>query len=185
MDQCEVKGHDGKISRMEESSVQEAKRALRTAARKRREHGFDCKDAHSHQIIDLVRQRGYKTIAAFVEFDNEPDLSLLRRWCSENGVDVLLPEILDDSSLTWHCGSKSRSLSEAELIVIPALAAGRDGSRLGRGKGYYDRALAGTSGLRLATVHDEEVFDAVPIDSNDQKVSLLVSCSNLFEASAT
>ena len=181
MDQSEVKGHDGKISRMDESSVQESKRALRTLVRNRRREGFDCGDSHSKKLIELIQAKGFKTIAAFVEFDNEPDLSLLRSWCTESGIDVLLPTIADSESLTWSCGQTTRSLAEAELVVIPALAAGRDGSRLGRGRGYYDRALARVSGLRVVVVHDEEVRDSVPNHPHDEKVSMVVSCSEVID----
>ena len=65
--------------------------------------------------------------------------------------------------------------------MIPALAAGRDGSRLGRGKGYYDRALTSVLGLRVVVVHDEEVRDSVPNDPHDEKVSMVVSCSEVID----
>ena len=166
---------------MDESSVQESKRALRTLVRHRRIEGFKCGDAHSKKLIELIQSKGFKTIAAFVEFDNEPDLSLLRKWCVDSGVEVLLPAIADNENLTWSCGKHNRSLSEAELIVIPAMAAGRDGTRLGRGKGYYDRALTSVTGLRVVVVHDEELRTSVPCGPHDEKVSVVVSCSEVID----
>ena len=36
------------------------------------------------------------------------------------------------------------------LILVPGLAFGENGSRLGRGKGFYDRYLEDFSGLKIA-----------------------------------
>ena len=165
---------------MSEISVTEAKRALRALVRARRTETFSCGDAHSLALIELISQMGLRRVAAFVEFDNEPDLWLLRAWCGENGVSVLLPEIQPDFTLTWSNGAV---LAEAQLIVVPALAAGRDGSRLGRGKGYYDRALNGLTAPRIVAVHDEELFDSVPCEEHDLKMDAIVSCSGILRLS--
>ena len=71
-------------------------------------------------------------------------------------------------------------LDRAVLADRDALAAGRDGSRLGRGKGYYDRAVAGLDAPRLVVVHDEELYDSVPSEQFDQRVSAVVTCSEVL-----
>jgi 5-formyltetrahydrofolate cyclo-ligase len=67
----------------------------------------------------------------------------------------------------------------ADAVLVPALAVGRDGVRLGRGGGSYDRALArvapGTP--RAALLFDEELVDALPADPWDVPVTDVVSPS--------
>ena len=158
-------------------TTNERKTELRNAVRLARRSGFECGEAHSMRLIELIVRNGYKAVAAYEEFDNEPSLAGLREWCGLNGVEVLLPEMLSLSQLVWWVGDRSAELAEAQLVIMPALAAGRDGSRLGRGKGYYDRAVADLATPRVVVVHDSELFDSVPTNELDQRVSAVVTCS--------
>ncbi len=59
-------------------------------------------------------------------------------------------------------------MSQCDLILVPALAVDKVGNRLGKGKGYYDRALAAVSGIpKYAVVFDSEVLPAIPAESHD------------------
>lgn len=68
--------------------------------------------------------------------------------------------------------------SELDLILVPGLAFGAsDGSRLGRGGGYYDRFLA-TPGLRarrIGVACEWQVSDRVPCESHDIRVQELIT----------
>ena len=61
------------------------------------------------------------------------------------------------------------SIAEASVVLVPALAVDHHGNRLGRGAGFYDRALPlAAAGARLiAVVRDEELLDAVPAEPHD------------------
>lgn len=61
------------------------------------------------------------------------------------------------------------AITQAGLVLVPALAVDRRGVRLGRGGGYYDRSLAlCPPGTRLvAVVRDDEVVDELPHDPHD------------------
>jgi 5-formyltetrahydrofolate cyclo-ligase len=54
---------------------------------------------------------------------------------------------------------------------------GRDGTRLGRGGGYYDRALAHarSDALLVAVLFDEELRDDVPAGPHDRRVTAVVT----------
>jgi len=61
------------------------------------------------------------------------------------------------------------TLARADIVLVPALAVDRTGVRLGRGGGFYDRALAlSAPGTPLvAVVRDSEVLDSLPAESHD------------------
>lgn len=54
-----------------------------------------------------------------------------------------------------------------DFCLIPGLVFGCDGTRLGRGMGYFDRLLAEFSGFRLGVCFDGQLVPSVPYDSHD------------------
>jgi len=68
-------------------------------------------------------------------------------------------------------------IEEIDFIVTPALAYDRQGNRLGRGGGFYDRFLAqpGRRGVACGLAFAQQVVDEVPADSRDQRVDMLVT----------
>jgi 5-formyltetrahydrofolate cyclo-ligase len=69
------------------------------------------------------------------------------------------------------------ALTEAEMVVVPALAVDRRGARLGRGRGYYDRSLdARNPQARLvAMVRDDEFVDELPADPHDVPMTHVIT----------
>jgi len=63
----------------------------------------------------------------------------------------------------------AEALSEAQVVLVPALAVDRRGVRLGRGGGFYDRSLPlCRPGTRLvAVVRDSEVLDRLDSEPHD------------------
>jgi 5-formyltetrahydrofolate cyclo-ligase len=71
------------------------------------------------------------------------------------------------------------AVGTAEVVVVPAVAVARDGTRLGRGGGYYDRALrhARPGAVLVAAVFDDELVDALPTEPHDHRVTAVVTPS--------
>jgi len=69
------------------------------------------------------------------------------------------------------------ALGTADVVLVPALAVAADGTRLGRGGGYYDRALghARTGAVLVAVVFDDELLDEVPAGAHDRRVAAVVT----------
>lgn len=65
------------------------------------------------------------------------------------------------------------TVAEAGVVLVPALAVDRNGVRLGRGAGFYDRSLPlCRSATRLiAMVRDEEVVDKLPGEPHDVRMT--------------
>lgn len=83
-------------------------------------------------------------------------------------------------------GAAADTLEFADVVVLPGLAADRQGHRLGQGGGFYDRALAGVprtadgGPLRVLLLHDAEVLDQVPHDDRDAAVDVICTPAGLI-----
>lgn len=69
----------------------------------------------------------------------------------------------------------SSILSTCDIIVMPALAVDSRGYRLGKGAGYYDRALVHTHAVLLAAVYPWEYVKDLPYEHHDKPVDGIVT----------
>ena len=68
---------------------------------------------------------------------------------------------------------------DIDLVVVPALAYDRRGNRLGLGGGYYDRFLSAIRAVTAGLTFDCLLLEAVPVESWDIPVHLVVTESTL------
>jgi 5,10-methenyltetrahydrofolate synthetase len=65
---------------------------------------------------------------------------------------------------------------EIAVVLVPGLAFTRDGVRLGRGAGFYDRFLSRIPhALRLGVAFEEQLADGLPTDSWDLPLDALLT----------
>ncbi|MGN0034035.1 MAG: 5-formyltetrahydrofolate cyclo-ligase [Candidatus Limimorpha sp.] len=63
-----------------------------------------------------------------------------------------------------------------DLIVVPGVAFDRNGNRIGRGKGYYDRFLCKHLDVRrIGICFDFQLVDNVPTEPTDIKMDKVIS----------
>ena len=118
-----------------------------------------------------------RVVAVYLSFATEPGTGPLIQWLADQRVRALAPTLLPDADLGWMDVPDGPPLAldaitDAEVILVPALAVDLQGHRLGRGGGSYDRALTRVRPGQtvLAVVHDHEVLDAVPFEPHDRIV---------------
>lgn len=192
----------------------EAKRGVRVPILEaRRRRGPEARDAveqaiaaHLLALPSIVRAR---RVAAYRSMADEPGTGALLDGLTARGVVVLLPVTRDDGSLAWvehdpqaptrrsrlgvdepvgptvaaHDPARS-ALDDVDVVVLPALAADHAGRRLGRGAGYYDRALGSLVGARrpllVTVVHADELLPEVPHETHDVPVDVVVTENGVF-----
>lgn len=63
-----------------------------------------------------------------------------------------------------------------DLIVVPGVAFDRNGNRIGRGRGYYDRFLCKHLNVRrIGVCFDFQLVDEVPTEPNDIRMDKIIS----------
>lgn len=174
---------------MASTPAAEHKTALRPGllARRRelvagRDRDADDRSLAAH-VVALVADLGLGpggTVAAYESMRTEPPLAATIEALAAHGIRVLVPVTLPDNDLDWcdatdpaRMPAGPDAVSAAGLVLAPGLAADRSGTRLGRGGGSYDRALARKAATArvLVVLHPGEVSpDALPRDDHDLPV---------------
>lgn len=67
-------------------------------------------------------------------------------------------------------------IGEYDLIVVPGVAFDRNGNRIGRGRGYYDRFLCKHLNVRrIGVCFDFQLVDEVPTEPTDIRMDKIIS----------
>jgi 5-formyltetrahydrofolate cyclo-ligase len=137
----------------------------------------------------MAHAAGQRTVAAYVPLRTEPgSVELLTALAAR--AEVIVPVTLPDRDLDWARWPDGRgaplgaaAIGRAGLVIVPALAVAADGTRLGRGGGSYDRALArcAPGAVIAALLFDGETVPELPRDPWDVPVSAVVTPSGWFE----
>lgn len=72
-------------------------------------------------------------------------------------------------------------LSDLSGIFVPALAFHADGHRLGRGKGFYDRALADFTGPKVGVCYQFNILKSVPTESHDVGMDYIITDEKIIQ----
>jgi 5-formyltetrahydrofolate cyclo-ligase len=72
--------------------------------------------------------------------------------------------------------SKKIEIQNIDMVLVPAIAFDRKCNRLGRGKGFYDRALERFSGLKIGIAAKEQILNEdLPRDEHDVTMNMVVT----------
>lgn len=124
----------------------------------------------SMELLDLLLRRAKRVLLPVARTTGD-DTPLPMRWGEYRpGLLVAGRFGLLEPAEPWLPAS---ALGDADLILVPALAVDRQGVRLGRGRGFYDRALPGRDprAQLIAVVRDAELVDQLPAEPHDVRVT--------------
>lgn len=82
-----------------------------------------------------------------------------------------------------HCELLSELSSS--LCIVPGLAYTNNGHRIGFGRGYYDKFLAGYNGISCGVIFNDFIKDDLPTEDTDVKVNYIMTETGLIEISNT
>ncbi len=160
----------------------------------------------AEQVAPLVERVGASTVAAYLAVAAEPETGLLIDRLSAQGISVLLPLVRNGNDLDWAAFAPGETqagrlglmeptgpplgvsaIQSADVICCPGLGGAIEGHRLGRGGGFYDRALARAlpAALRCLLLYDDEVLADIPTEPHDQLVDVLVTPTRTITTSAS
>lgn len=159
-------------------------------------------------IIGAYVYKSCKNLLAYMALPDEVNLQKLICRALEDGKNVFIPKVIstaaaDEDRMIFYqymsekdCCKGSFGISEpssktpsfdynnisgTSLIIVPGRAFAADGSRLGRGKAFYDsflskaRKLLGSKVVFCGAGFGVQFLDALPLETHDIKMDLLVN----------
>lgn len=151
------------------------------------------------QFLSLPEVEGAKTILLYSGMGGEPDTAQLLPDLWARGKTLALPRILPNRGMEGRVVTRGQPLirhsygmlepgedcpllprESFDLILTPGLAFDKDCYRLGQGGGYYDRYLAGYTGLTIALCRREFLVERLKTEIHDRPVDLVLTEDSLL-----
>jgi 5-formyltetrahydrofolate cyclo-ligase len=148
------------------------------------------------RLLEQGIWRGASAILCYAPMPGELDISVLIESALAEGKTVALPRY-DPERQVYHAAAINVPIervptgafgirepdfecpnwpsNQLDLVLVPGLAFGPGGRRLGRGKGYYDRLLTGFDGLKCGVAFDEQIRTDIPMEPHDVLLDCMVT----------
>ena len=89
-------------------------------------------------------------------------------YLQRNAYGILEPVVVSETAISF------------DLIIIPCMAAGVKGERLGHGKGYYDRFLEYSKGKIVCLCFENNIRDDIEMTENDIWMPCIITENNNY-----
>lgn len=173
-----------------------SKRELRALVRQlKSEYSAEQLSLKSDSVLTAVlqhpRYQAAQTVLLYASLPDEVNTDQLVSHALRSGKTVLLPTVVgNDLELhllsaheSLHTGSFNIRESDGtlfsdweriDLVIVPGLAFDKQGHRLGRGRGFYDRLLCQLHAYKLGIAFDFQQFESIPVDPLDQTLDEVI-----------
>lgn len=156
-------------------------------------------EALSARVAEWQTYKNAKTVACFASDLEEIDTDPLLRRILDDGKVLVLPFIVGEGKDAMMVFAPVKDLEkdlaegafgirepapaartgespEPDLILAPGLAFDPRGGRLGKGKGFYDRYLAGRTAMKAGLCFDVQITEKnLPLDAHDQLMDAVLT----------
>lgn len=132
-------------------------------------------------------------IYVYHAFRNEVDTGNIIEYGFNNGIDVCLPKI-HDNTMDFYIITSYEQLSKGYMgiyepnekaikleshhgiVIVPGTAFDNECNRMGYGGGYYDRFLLKNPNLtKIGIAYNFQIFDKIPVESYDIPMDYVIT----------
>ena len=143
--------------------------------------------AHSIALLEQLEKHPHfiaaQTVLLYHSLGDEVQThDFIEKWCTHK--QILLPVVQGDELELRHytgkgclnkgafhieepMGAAYTDYTHIELSIIPGMAFDRNGNRLGRGKGYYDKLLSKLTSYNIGICYRFQAKDEIPCEPFD------------------
>jgi len=166
------------------------------------------REEDSVRACDFLRRQpvwqNARAVLFYAPMAGELDLTPLLEEALQAGKTVALPSFVNETGTYQACAisdfrrdcqpgkfgiAEPRAdalqipLMRLDLALVPALGFDASGRRLGRGRGFYDRLLAGIAGVKCGVAFDQQVVERLPAERHDVSMNYILTPTRWLETS--
>lgn len=144
------------------------------------------------KVVNLEEYKQSKLVLVYVSLKDEVDTFKLIEHSLEIGKKVAVPKCIENNIEFYYI----ENLGELEkgkfnilepkankkvkdfissICIIPGLAFDKEMSRIGYGKGFYDRFLKNYCGIKIGLAYRECICEKIDNDINDVKIDKIIT----------
>ena len=151
----------------------------------------------AEKVLELPQYRKADSVFCYLSTDREPSTEMIMADALKNRK-VYVPKCISDHEMlavrifsTAELKKNAYGISEPEffeetetvfdLIIVPCMAAGKKGERLGHGRGYYDRFLKTAAGNVVCLCFEKNIREDIEMDDNDIRMPCIITENKTYE----
>ena len=171
-------------------------RALRQRDATDRDFRAAASAAIAARVMPMVAARAPRVLAAYVAMRSEVDPAAIAAFAQARGAIVGLPVVLPGGGLAFRrhepgqplvpggfgtmVPDETAPLVDPDMMIVPLVGFDRAGTRLGYGKGHYDRTIAALRGRGLAPAlvgiaFSVQEVESIPHEPHDVRLDHVVT----------
>ncbi len=157
----------------------------------------------AQNVIRLPHFERARVVSAYFAVQSEVDPAGILARALQLGKVVVAPRVHPKyHTMTMHCvqlheeyemglwnipqprmDARLIAPHEIDVLIVPGVAFGKDGTRLGYGGGFYDRYLVKVrpDAVLIGLAYDLQVVDELPVESFDRSMTLVVTPTRIYE----
>ncbi len=154
------------------------------------------------RLLGMPGVTGARVVCSYVSLPDEVDTKKIITVLLTQKKTVVVPKIVREGAMGLYSIGSLDDLTpgvfdilepketcteilpaDVDLFIVPGIAFDRNGNRLGRGGGYYDRLLKNITVPIVALTYDFQVIAQVPHTSYDVPVTTIVTELKTIEIS--
>jgi len=154
----------------------------------------------TEKLFSLSEYQNVGNILVYLSLKKEVQTDSLIKKIFEMGKRVFIPIVADKNIIVSELQSLNIKLKKGsdgirvpdekdraivspgiiDLAVVPGLAFTNGGARLGRGRGWYDKLLAGLPALKVGVAFELQLLDFIPLCQHDVGMDKVITESEIF-----
>ena len=178
---------------MSPSKMEMRKRIKELFSHKTKETLLEKSEELSSKLFKFVKKD--LTLGAYYPLEDEAlwfinwDVNKVRLAFPRVGTDTMrfILSSMDELKDWSHAGISFKAPPEENIevipdaIIIPGRAFDIKGNRLGRGKGFFDKYLAGFKGIKIGICFDFQIFENIPLEPHDLAMDYVVTDKRILK----
>ena len=143
------------------------------------------------QVEQLQQFNDTRTIVAYWSLDDEVQTQrFVEKWYRKKRI--FLPVVVDDDlifkqfigmadmrkgafGILEPTGAALTDISSIDLVIVPGVAFDAQNNRMGRGRGFYDRALQQSGAFKIGVAFNCQIFKQIPTIETDIPMDLVIN----------